>query len=377
MENYTEITNQATVSTSGYEETLGPITHIYAIEIGDDDDIGDPVEDTGTYAISGTAWLDSDEDGEKDTNEEIMKDINVMLLDANTGELVKDSQGQNIITKTDELGFYQFNEIKNGRYLVVVDYNTNKYKLTTYKAENVENTKTSKVISKEINVNGVQKVYGVTDTLIVDGEDTRYINIGFVELEIFNLQIHKTVNRITVKYQSGIQAYEFNNTTMAKVELEAKKLNNAIVTIEYHLIIKNTGEVPGYATNIVDDIPVGLNFDSSLNTNWNLKDGKVSNESISNELIQPGQEKVLTLVLTKNMTEDSTGLISNTAKIEQSYNETGIPENAGTDDNQAMADVILSIRTGTVYTYILLIIVTLLIVAVGIYFIYKKVLKNK
>ena len=77
------------------------------------------------------------------------------------------------------------------------------------------------------------------------------------------------------------------------------------------------------------------------------------------------------------MTEDSTGLISNTAKIEQSYNETGIPENAGTDDNQAMADVILSIRTGTVYTYILLIIVTLLIVAVGIYFIYKKVLKNK
>ena len=377
LENYTEITNQATVSTSGYEETLGPITHIYAIEIGDDDDIGDPVEDTGTYAISGTAWLDSDEDGEKDTNEEIMKDINVMLLDANTGELVKDSQGQNIITKTDELGFYQFNEIKNGRYLVVVDYNTNKYKLTTYKAENVENTKTSKVISKEINVNGVQKVYGVTDTLIVDGEDTRYINIGFVELEIFNLQIHKTVNRITVKYQSGIQAYEFNNTTMAKVELEAKKLNNALVTIEYHLTIKNTGEVPGYATNIVDDIPVGLNFDSSLNTNWNLEDGRVSNASISNELIQPGQEKVLTLVLTKNMTEDSTGLISNTAKIEQSYNETGIPENAGTDDNQAMADVILSIRTGTVYTYILLIIVTLLIVAVGIYFIYKKVLKNK
>lgn len=377
LEQYTEIINEATVTSSGFEATLGPIKHIYAMEIGDDDDIEIPEEDNGTYAISGTAWLDSDEDGEKDTNEEIMKDINVMLLDANTGEVIKDDQGQKITAKTDELGFYQFNEIKNGRYLVVFEYDTNRYKITTYKAENADNTKTSKAISKELNVDGVQKTYGVTDIVTIDGEDTRYINIGFIELEIFNLQIQKTVNRITVNYQSGIQVYEFNNTTMAKVELEAKKLNNAVVTIEYHLTIENTGEVPGYATSIVDDIPAGLNFDASLNNNWNLEDGKVYNESISNEIIEPGQEKTLTLVLTKTMTEDNTGLISNTAGIEQSYNEIGIPENGGTDDNQAMADVILSIRTGTVYLYIALIITMLAIISVGIYLIYKKVLTNK
>ena len=47
---------------------------------------------------------------------------------------------------------------------------------------------------------------------------------------------------------------------MAKVEIHAKSLKGSVVAIEYKIRVKNTGDIAGYAKQIVDYKPADLNF---------------------------------------------------------------------------------------------------------------------
>lgn len=71
------------------------------------------------------------------------------------------------------------------------------------------------------------------------------------------------------------------------------------------------------------------------------------------------------------MTENSTGLISNTAEIAESYNVYGLKDIDSTENNNATgeddigkADVILSIKTGQVITTIGIVFVTIAIIGI-------------
>ena len=77
--------------------------------------------------------------------------------------------------------------------------------------------------------------------------------------------------------------------------------------------------------------------------------------------LEPGQSKEITLILTKQMTENNTGLVNNTAEIAESYNELGLTDVNSTEGNKvdgendmSSADVIISIKTGEVVTTVLL-----------------------
>ena len=188
------------------------------------------------------------------------------------------------------------------------------------------------------------------------------------------MQLEKFVNKIIVQYSNSTEIHEYANTTLAKIELDRKKINNARVIVEYQIKVKNIGEAGGYAKSIVDKIPEGMKFSSELNKDWYLSNGKLYNVSISNEKIEAGQEKTLTLTLTRTITENNTGSIRNVAQIEQSYNDLGITEENNTKDNFAQADVIISIKTGTIPMYIGLAVSIFTIIIVGIYFINKEVL---
>lgn len=85
--------------------------------------------------ISGTVWLDSNEDGLMQNDENKLKDITVELLD-NNNTVIK-------TTKTNENGLYEFENLNNSKYKVRI--NTNSYYKLTTKGVGEDLTKNSKL----------------------------------------------------------------------------------------------------------------------------------------------------------------------------------------------------------------------------------------
>ncbi len=155
--------------------------------------------------------------------------------------------------------------------------------------------------------------------------------------------------------------------------------------IEYKIRVTNEGGVAGYAKKIVDYLPNDMKFNSSLNKDWYTGDNGANlyNASLANTLIQPGETKEITLLLTKKITASNMGIINNTAEIAESYNDLGLQDIDSTpankvqnEDDYSSADAIIGTKTGEVYLYILLTVTTIAIFGVGIYLINKKVLRK-
>lgn len=304
-------------------------------------DTKDDIKNTTTYTISGTAWIDKNKDGKKQSSEEKVASMTVGVINSFTGELIS-------TTKTNANGAYTLNVIQ-GDYIVVFYYNDEIYTLTSYQAEGTQNSENSNAIAKAIVINNESVLIGATDTLKVTSNLTD-INIGLVNRNKFELKVEKYVSKVVVSNSAGSKTYEQkDNTTLAKVEIKAKNLQNSLVVIEYKIKVTNTGDIEGYAKNIVDYLPTGLNFNSTLNSDWYKSGDYLYNTSLANTKIKPGETKEITLVATKTMTESNTGLINNKAEINSATNSLGL-ENESRD--KASADVIISVSTGALIGYV-------------------------
>ena len=235
-----------------------------------------------------------------------------------------------------------------------------------------------------MNIEGTDDIYGVTDTIKVLDKNISNINMGLIETEKFDLKLDKYIKNVKVENSAIKNIYDYKNTQLAKVELDAKEINNTKLTIEYNIVISNQGEIPGYIKNVVDYIPKGFSFNKEKNKGWYEKEGNLYNESLANEKLNPGEAKIITLTLEKNTNEKEMGTYSNLAEIKESYNELGIQDINSKEGNKkegendiSTASIIISIKTGESILYITLIISCVLIIAVGIVFIKKKVLNIK
>ena len=128
-----------------------------------------------------------------------------------------------------------------------------------------------------------------------------------------------------------------------------------------------------------------LSFNSELNKNWyQLTGGELYSKELSNDVINPGERKTLTLTLIKSMNQNNTGTSINTAEITKATNDFSLKDIDSTpgnkvskEDDISTAQVIISIRTGAIVTYTVLIITIFVMLAIGVYFIKKEVIKNK
>ena len=283
--------------------------------------------------------------------------------------IVKNENGNSIVSTTNTNGEYSLSNIGKGQYLIVFEYNTKNYSTTEYKKEGVSEDKNSDAIKANKIIDSVEKTVAITDSLNIE---TNYSNIdlGLIENQSKNLQLKKTISNIVVTNKEGTKKYKFNNTELAKVEIASKSLNESNVVIEYSITIKNTGNENMYAKNIVDYMPSSLTFTSTMNKNWYKKNNYLYNSSLSNTAIKPGETKEIKLILTKKMTATNTGLINNKAKIEAIYNISGTKIS---NDETSSADVIVSVKTGENVIYALFMLVAILI-ALEIAYIVRRVL---
>lgn len=327
--------------------------------------------------ITGFAWLDENQNGKKDGNEKLLSNIGVQLFDISENKIAKDDSGNNIETETNENGEYIFTDISSGEYILVFEYDTNKFELTTYKAQGVPESQNSNVVLKTITLDGIEYKRAVTDTIKID-KNISNINIGLKEKRIYDMELDKFISKIIVQNNKGTKQYDYNDSTFEKVEIHRKQINNSVVILEYTIKVKNAGELPGYVTNVKDYLPNGLEFSSELNPDWYLNGENLYTKALANDQIQPGETREIKLVLMKTMTENNVGVINNRAEIVETYNEYGKQDIDSIENNEnqneddfGKADVIIGISTGAqriLYTILTIINTALIIIAIYLVF---------
>ena len=336
-------------------------------------------ENNQEYSISGVAWLDVNQDGQRQSSEELINGITVMLVDADNATNIQDKK------TTDSNGIYKFDNLKKGKYIIVFRYDTNKYSLTDYKKEGVNLSINSDAMDEEITISGKKEKVGLTEILSVDGS-IKNIDIGLIKNKVCDLKLDKYISKVTVETASGTKEQFYEKSSLAKVEIKSKEIQGAKVLVEYKLVVTNEGEIPTNVNKVIDYIPDGLEFSTELNKNWNFsKTGELTNESLSNTKIEPGNNIELTLILTKTMTDNTTGTYINEAEIGEISNSLKIndidstPGNKiQTEDDYSRADLIISVSTGAIlYVYIILTFIFILglVIYLNIKFGFKRVNK--
>ena len=303
------------------------------------------VEENGK--ISGTVWIDKNEDGKKDESEERVSAIKVKLY--KNGNLIRS-------VTTDGNGSYKFEKLGKGLYNIMFTYEGATYIATKYQANNIEDSLNSDAIETKVGS-------AVTNSFDLKNEELKDIDVGLIKRDAFNFKVNKYIASSTVTIDGKKETNKYDKLTLGKIEVKAKELEKTTVELEYVIEIQNAGELPGTVGTIIDHIPEGMTFDEN-NKDWKVNsDGKLYNESLKNTIIQPKEVKSLTLKLTKKMTKDNTGVISNKVTISNVENQNGVKEE-NTDDNVSTQEMIVTVKTGRTETTIAVFAVITMIVFV-------------
>lgn len=318
--------------------------------------------------VTGIVWIDENSNGARDKKEKLLSDTKVSLLDANTGQIV-----DTVIT--DSGGKYSFDVEALGDYIVLFEYDSGQYSVSAYQKNGVAESNNSDVISTNVAERGLKKAEAVTETITLSRGTKSNVDMGLVQTKTFDLELTNTVSKIIIQNNSGTKEYDFDKADLAKIEIIPNDLSSSIVNIEYTIIIKNNGDVDGYAKEIVNYISDGLEFDQKLNPDWYVgDDGNIYTKALAKQAIATGKTKKVKLILTKQMTEDNTGLINNTAEIFEDYNDYGLkdinssPANKlETENDFGAANVIISVRTGGIFIYTSVLLTTILLGGIAVF----------
>ncbi len=213
-----------------------------------------------------------------------------------------------------------------------------------------------------------------------DGEDD--IDKEKIYIKYFDLSLKKDLVKVIVIENGNTTEYSVNEDQLFKVEINKKKLNSTVVKFVYNITVKNEGEIAGYAKEIKDYIPDGLEFVSDDNSGWyKLSDKEVATDALANTLLQPNETASVQITLKWINGENNLGKKINVAEISKDDNEYDSPDIDSTPDNKVPgeddiddAPVILSISTGSNPTYYNLIASVAVIMITGIILIKKFVL---
>lgn len=143
-----------------YEDILSKIN---LDDLNKDEKDLDENKETNMASLGGKVWDDLNGDGIQDTNETLLKDIDVILLDQNKNVLKT--------TKTDIFGRYSFNDLNDGTYFIKINLSNG------YDAFTKNDVGTDNSINNDFNNNGLTKQIEVKD-----GNSDYSIDCGILKL---------------------------------------------------------------------------------------------------------------------------------------------------------------------------------------------------
>jgi len=204
-----------------------------------------------------------------------------------------------------------------------------------------------------------------------------------VYVKYFDLSLKKDLIKIIEIYNDTTREISVDpNAGLQKVEVHRNRVNTTTVKFVYNITVKNEGEIEGYATEVKDYIPDGLEFIQEDNPQWNkVSDKVVTTNALANKLLKPGESASVQITLKWINGEKNLDIKTNVAEISAHKNDSNSPDIDSTPDNRKegeddmdSADVMLQISTGTAPTYIILSVSVLAILTTGIVLIKKYVL---
>ena len=215
--------------------------------------------------------------------------------------------------------------------------------------------------------------------LIEDDIDREYVKVQY-----FDLSLKKWVTRTMVTYNGKTTTtktgYDDDSDDIAKIDLVSSKMKKTTVKFAYNIKVTNEGELPGYAYEVKDYNPKGLKFVAEDNKDWKeLADGTVVTEKLKDTLLNPGESATVEIILTWKNSTTNTGLKTNYAEISKDSADDidSTPDNFNLkEDDIDDAQIILSIKTAGPQTYVGLILLSVTILAGGIFLIKKYVIKE-
>lgn len=243
-----------------------------------------------TNIIKGIAWIDENENGQKDDGEIVLVGIQAVLIDTKTSTEVARRT-------TNNKGEYVFKDIPEGNYIVQFSYNKDNFGVTDYTKKGDSNSSNSNVVSTTQNKETVAK----TEVIKLQKGETDYANAGFVMNKRFDFSIKNQLVKLTANSEQGTKTYDLKENNNTKIEIEEKYLKNSLILMEYEITVANIGEVEGCVNLIDNQIPKGMKFSSELNTDWyEGENGTVYSVALANKTLKPGETETLKLVLIKD-----------------------------------------------------------------------------
>ena len=239
-------------------------------------------------------------------------------------------------------------------------------------------------ISEDANEKG-EPVEDIDSTPDNDKEGEDDIDIEKVKVTYFDLALRKIISKVTMildgKTYSEETGHKFEDDPedVVKVDLGNHKIETAVIKFTYKIRITNEGNKAGYAYEIKDYIPEGLEFVEEDNKNWKLsEDGKtITTDQLKDTLLEPGESAIVEVTLRWINGQTNLGVKTNWAEISKDSDDDidSTPDNfeKGEDDIDK-AEVVLSIVTGVGGHYIGVITGIIVLLGIGIVLIKKFVL---
>lgn len=267
--------------------------------------------------ISGRVFIDVSGNGVKDGNETYVAGIPVtlkVLRDGNETETIAE-------TTTDKDGYYEFKDLDKGRYKLLLEYDSSKYDLTLrYATEDtskdsdaykVDDSGKAAISNKRIpdDPNGIRLTKDVTNVSDMD--------MGLIARQSFGFTMKKYITKIDLTYNGTVSTTEYDN--QSSVPITVRNSWNATAKVYYGIAITNNSTKAGYVNLIQEDIPQGMIFDSSYpeNQDWFEVNGVLQTNSLTEDLIQPGETRYLQISLFMPKREEA-GTFLNTVSIIES-----------------------------------------------------------
>ena len=303
------------------------------------------------YEISGKAWDDINKNGLYDEGERPLANIVAKLVENNKNRVVK-------TVLTDETGKYTFSEVPNGEYSVMFEYENKKYSPTVYKKNNVDDSKVSDAIG--VNRQEETKQVAVSDAIKINFQSKSDENLGLVNNTNFDMSLKGEITKLRVvngDKKDEITAKDVE-ATVNKFKVSPFTSTNSKVEVDYKLIAKNEGNVPG---KIVKIGAYKNNEEKILTASWKQETGELAvTRELENIELKPGQEKEITVTVETTMDKVMNKVLSNRFEILETNNNLGLKDINSVEGNNPTNEndnVSLDVIVNRDYTLIMIAII--------------------
>lgn len=230
-------------------------------------------------SLDGYVWFDENADGIINENENYLSGIEVTLLNSD-GTTAKDVNGQEITSvKTDTKGYYKFENMAKGDYIVRVSLPDSNYEFTE------KEVGTNQEINSKINSDGTTDIITKLNSVQSPELKENYINAG-IKLKDTSVMVHYYLEGTTTKLSEDViiagRVGDTYNTTSAsdiasKYELvtipdnSSGTMTEEQIVVIYYYRLKDTSVlvhhyIEGTTTSLSSDVTISGKVDDTYST---------------------------------------------------------------------------------------------------------------